>query len=244
MKDKGGIYIIENKVDGKKYIGQTIGFKKRFKHHRISLRGNKHRNPHLQHAWNKYGEDNFKFIEFFPCEREKFGYWELYFVRMFNSLDQKKGYNIHIPDGKGRGFTISEETRKRMGDASRGKNNANYGKVMSQEQRKKISDTLKGGKLSPETIAKISGKNNHNYGRTGAKHPLFGKSPSLERRINASRAWGVTPFAAYKDGSKIGEYDTQAQCGRELGIRQSGVSGCLSGRYKSSKGYTFVYLIN
>ena len=242
MKYEGGIYIILSKIDGKKYIGQTIGFKKRFKYHRITLRGNKHRNPHLQHAWNKYGEENFEFIEFFPCEREKFGYWELFFVRKFNTLDQTEGYNIHIPDGKGRGFSLSDETKAKISAAQQGDKNWNKGKTLSPETRKKISDSLRGRKLSPECLRKISGKNNHNYGRTGAKHPLFGVSPSIERRINASRAWGMVPFAVYKDGVKIGEYETQAQCGRELGIRQSGISQCLKGRGKTCNGYTFIFI--
>jgi len=266
MKYEGGIYIILSKIDGKKYIGQTIGFKKRFKYHRITLRGNKHRNPHLQHAWNKYGEENFEFIEFFPCEREKFGYWELFFVRKFNTLDQTEGYNIHIPDGTGRGFSLSDETKARISAAQLGKK----GKSPSPETRRKISEALKGRKLSPETLAKISGKNNHCYGRTGAKHPMFGRTwknhprfgkahtketkkkmsiasrkrwgnMSKEDYENVAIANGGKPFIVYKDGIKMGRHISQTLCAKELGVKQPQISDCLHNHTKSVNGYTFVF---
>lgn len=58
---KSGIYKILNLVTGKFYIGSTImSILKRTDHHKALLRKNKHKNTHLQNAWNKYGEDNFQ----------------------------------------------------------------------------------------------------------------------------------------------------------------------------------------
>ena len=54
-----GIYKIENKVNGKIYVGQSIDIDTRWYNHRNELNGNRHYNEHLQNAWNKYGEDNF-----------------------------------------------------------------------------------------------------------------------------------------------------------------------------------------
>lgn len=57
-----GIYIIQNKVNGNIYIGSTSNFSKRKNRHFRYLRTGKHENKHLQHAFNKYGENAFDFI--------------------------------------------------------------------------------------------------------------------------------------------------------------------------------------
>ena len=55
------IYRITNTINNKCYIGQTKDYEQRFAEHKRLLRRNKHQNPHLQSAWNKYGEKNFSF---------------------------------------------------------------------------------------------------------------------------------------------------------------------------------------
>lgn len=59
---KIGVYKILNTVDNKCYIGgTTMSFQKRMRHHVSLLRIGKHKNPYLQNAWNKYGEESFSF---------------------------------------------------------------------------------------------------------------------------------------------------------------------------------------
>ena len=58
---KGYIYQIINKVDGRRYVGQTINLHKRKQTHFSKLRNNKHPNILLQQAWNEWGEENFSF---------------------------------------------------------------------------------------------------------------------------------------------------------------------------------------
>lgn len=55
------IYRIRNIVNQKFYVGSTINSKERFRTHRSKLRRGVHHTPHLQAAWNKYGEECFKF---------------------------------------------------------------------------------------------------------------------------------------------------------------------------------------
>lgn len=55
------IYAIVHIASGKRYVGSTVDRKSRRAHHWSALRGNRHHCPHLQNAWNKYGEDAFEF---------------------------------------------------------------------------------------------------------------------------------------------------------------------------------------
>ena len=55
------IYKIRNVVNGKFYVGSTVDTRVRFQCHRRQLRKGKHHCAPLQYAWNKYGEDCFKF---------------------------------------------------------------------------------------------------------------------------------------------------------------------------------------
>jgi group I intron endonuclease len=55
------IYKIVNTVNGKFYVGSTTNTRERFRTHRNRLRRNRHHAPHLQAAWNKYGEAAFVF---------------------------------------------------------------------------------------------------------------------------------------------------------------------------------------
>lgn len=65
------IYKIENLCNGKSYIGCSNNAEKRFKQHINLLNKNKHKNPKLQNAWNKYGEKQFTFYIVTECETEE-----------------------------------------------------------------------------------------------------------------------------------------------------------------------------
>ena len=68
-----GIYQILNKNNEKRYIGSTSdSFRKRWNLHKYHLRNNKHKNSHLQYAWNKYGEQTFScsVVELFEWKGE------------------------------------------------------------------------------------------------------------------------------------------------------------------------------
>ena len=83
-------------------------------------------------------EDEKKFLEELP-----------YFAEM-----REKGLH-QISEGK-KGKQCSEETRKKISEATKGENNPNYGKQCSEETRKKISEGNKGKQCSEETRKKIS----------------------------------------------------------------------------------------
>jgi len=90
-----GIYKIENMVNGKVYIGSSKDIKQRFRQHLSDLKNNRHHSIHLQRAWNKYGESNFKFsiIEELDYINDLF-ITERHYIIKFDSLNKNKGYNI------------------------------------------------------------------------------------------------------------------------------------------------------
>jgi len=60
FSEKPGVYVIENLMNNKIYIGSSVmRVIKRIEHHVSMLRANKHKNAHLQNAFNKYGETSF-----------------------------------------------------------------------------------------------------------------------------------------------------------------------------------------
>jgi group I intron endonuclease len=74
-----GIYLLENTVNGKKYVGSSSNIYNRCRSHKSSLRNNKHHNTHLQASFNKHGIDNFEFHVIEECEQgnkiEREQYW-------------------------------------------------------------------------------------------------------------------------------------------------------------------------
>jgi group I intron endonuclease len=58
--DVAGIYKIVNRVNGLCYVGQSARVRKRIQEHFRLLRMNRHPNPKLQNAFNKYGEEQFE----------------------------------------------------------------------------------------------------------------------------------------------------------------------------------------
>lgn len=78
LKENCGIYKITNVINDKFYIGSSIRIDARFKEHKKLLKSNKHHSMHLQNAYNKYGDENFKYevieicLESILAEREQY----------------------------------------------------------------------------------------------------------------------------------------------------------------------------
>ena len=154
----GYIYLIENTINCKKYIGQTI-------QNDINKRWNKHKQVNksfigtcLYNAYKKYGISNFKFKIICVCFDEDTNKFEEEYVKKYNTL-YPNGYNM-IEGGKSRKFTpfLKELISSKLS----GINHPNYGKHLKEETKRKLSEGTKGNKNhnfgkrpSEETIAKI-----------------------------------------------------------------------------------------
>ena len=184
------IYKATNKINGKIYIGQTIKtLQKRINGH-IS-NGNRY-NYKFANAIKKYGADGFEWEIIEECKTIKqLNEREEYWIKELNSMDSRIGYNVKYG---GNNHILTEETKRKIGDAKRGCNNHMFSKKTPLETKIKIANANRGRKHTDETKTKIS---NAKKGKlTGENHPLFGKHRTYETKRKISKA---------TTGKKIGE---------------------------------------
>ena len=168
MKTNTGIYIIICTKTNKYYIGYASEINSRFRHHKSTLKNNTHKNTYLQRAWNKYGEENFRFEVLERCHKNQLCFLEHWWVIVLGARNPKYGYNLAPTNSKqiagnnresalkgvktrrqnGK-HLLTAETKKKIG-------NANRGRKMSDLMKKKLSIANKGKKLSEKHINIIS----------------------------------------------------------------------------------------
>lgn len=107
-----GIYIITCQY--KYYIGKSINVYKRLYDHKRYLSLNQHPNPHLQSAWNLYGEKAFTFEILEEYFKEYLDSFENYWCILLNTHNKKFGYNIQSIKVGNSFVNTSEETREKM----------------------------------------------------------------------------------------------------------------------------------
>jgi group I intron endonuclease len=147
-----GIYRILNTQNAKYYIGSSTSIVARWNTHKHLLRKGIHQNGHLQGAWNKYGEEAFKFEIIEQTESNKLIAREQFYKNLYKSYNPVFGYDMleiagsttgykHTPIAK---FKISEALRKRKG------------KKVSPEEKERLRNLRLGDKPSIETLQKRS----------------------------------------------------------------------------------------
>lgn len=156
------IYVIRNIVNTKVYVGQTKNPKSRKADHFCAARsGNS--NYHIHRSMHLHGVENFSFEILEECEDDVTNERERHWIAHFDSFNPEKGYNL--TKGGDQNFEISDETRKRMSVAKRGKplseqNRKNLwrsrDRKFSNQHRLNLSLAAKKRKASDETKKKMS----------------------------------------------------------------------------------------
>ena len=108
-----GIYQIKNKINGKKYVGQSTDIEGRLKDHFRYLKNKnyKQENEHFIRAFHKYGAENFEASIIAICDEKDLNIYEPWFINIQGCANPKYGYNKTF-GGEGNRTTI--ETRKKM----------------------------------------------------------------------------------------------------------------------------------
>ena len=110
-----GIYKIENKINGKIYIGQSINIKIRWQQHKREAKCNR-RNAPLYNALRKYGVDNFTFEVLEECPQELLNEKEIFWIAHYKSNDSDFGYNV-LAGGQNGGILYPNEWFYELWDA-------------------------------------------------------------------------------------------------------------------------------
>jgi group I intron endonuclease len=133
---ESGIYVIRCNPTGVEYYGGSVNIRHRWFTHRSHLRGNCHNNRYLQRAWNKYGEVAFDFEIISTC-------WPEQVLELEQAtLD----------------FVFERMGQERLFNVCRNATSFRKGLKCSEEQKAKISATMKGRpgrKHSVEVIERI-----------------------------------------------------------------------------------------
>jgi group I intron endonuclease len=159
------IYRITNMANGKYYIGSADSFARREWQHKYDLKRGVHKNPRLQAAWNKYGEEMFVFevLEEIPEGGNQLQVEDGYLKKC---VGQPDCYNINPSAELSRlGIVLTQEVKENISAGRKGKHagedHYRYGKTVSEEVRQKIGMAQKGKpksagrKVSEEGRAKI-----------------------------------------------------------------------------------------
>lgn len=109
----GYIYKITNNINGKIYIGQTIGtIEKRFAEHKNAAKnGCRYA---LHRAIRKYGIENFSIEEIEQCPIEELDNKEQYWISFYDSYSH--GYNMTIGGSAVRKPPLNEEKKQQILD--------------------------------------------------------------------------------------------------------------------------------
>lgn len=201
-----GCYVIENKLNGHRYVGSSVNVPVRLAWHRRLLKHDKHHSRHLQRAWNKYGRDAFDFIFLMICDKSKLLHYEQKLIDAWNpeyNVCRFAGNTLgkkHTPEAKKKmslsriGKHPSEETRLRNSLSNKGRASWNKGKSLSEEHKHKVGEASKRSWESKERRERgsevVRGENN----------PFYGKKHSEE---------AIDKIRQSKIGRKIGHFSQE-----------------------------------
>jgi len=208
----GYIYTITNKTDNKIYVGQTVqDVELRWKDH--LKRGSNCR--YLKSAINKYGVDNFVFKLVCITFDNQLDDMEIQYIEKYKSL-VPNGYNLRRGGNSGRHHA---ETKQKIYDTLkiRYQNGLIHprnqlGIPHSEITKKRISESLKGRKISQESINKRI----------------------ISRRINKIIQFDI-------EGNRLNSFDSCKEAGEYVGASLSNISSCCIGKAKTAKGYVWKY---
>lgn len=92
---RSGVYCLTNKINGKRYVGQSINIYNRYRKHLVNSRLKDLKGLILYQAIRKYGEENFELSILEYGEKEDLDKLEYKYIKKYNTeVRQGNGYNM------------------------------------------------------------------------------------------------------------------------------------------------------
>lgn len=227
--------------DGKRYVGLTsIKPSYRFNYGR-GYKGNKQFYAAIQF----FGWENIRHeIVAEGLTEEEACDLEIKLIAEYKCTDPRYGYNKSRGGQKGcSGVKYTAERLQKI----IGANNPMYGRHMSDETKRRISEAKKGRSIWSEEARNLMSIN-----RRGEKSPRWGKHFTPEQRAKMSVAqkgkrtgkdnsWSRAVLKIGPNGEILQKYGAAKEAARDVGVDPSCIIACCNGKQKTSKGYQWRY---
>jgi group I intron endonuclease len=233
------IYQITNIITKKTLIGLTSQSpSKRWNQHLNLLKNNKHKNPHIQNSFNKYGQSAFTFkIIDTAKSKQELSMLEKFWISSTFSTDMSFGYNKK--DGGFDKFEVSKESRKRMSDFQKQYFATPEGKArLTAMAEKKKGHTPWNKGTKGLVVAWNKGmarteqeKIHHSKVMQGKKYP--------NRKKHITPPGNVKSVLCHQNGKT---YISSTEAAKDLGLASRNIRQVAQGKKKTHKGYTFMFV--
>ena len=211
MQVKEKTYVVYRHIfpNGKSYIGITCV---KPYYYRWRAGSSYRKQPKVHNAIKKYGWENIKHeLLFENLSQKEANRIEQKMIAKYDSV--KNGYNVSTGGGGTYGIPCSEETKKKISRANKGKSCTNDN---LKHYRETHGAWNKGGHLTPEQYRKIV----------------------AERRARCNKAISAYDPITLK---KVLHFESCAEASRTMGVSESNISRCARGGRPTSAGYVWRY---
>ncbi len=194
-----GVYCIICSVSGKWYVGKSTDIRRRWRKHKSDLNKGEHKNPHLQSAWLKYGEESFEFSILALASADEL------VVKEQEYMDLCRGENIKLYNFRDAiGVWHSDESKAKMSAAKKGKklsdkhrlslSIAHSKRLHTDEEKEKISTSLRTSEAFKRYTESRKGKKATDEHRQRISNALKGRVHSEEHKANFSAVMTGRPL--------------------------------------------------
>lgn len=209
-----GIYKIQNLINGKIYIGQSVHIKARFNQHKNEAKNGNTR-P-LYNAIRKYGVENFSFEVIEECSKEKLNEREIYWIKKYDSFHN--GYNL-TPGGS-EPYKVDIDLVYSLWDNG-----------------KSVKEIVEITKISKSSVYNyLCDYKNYSASESNRRGGILAYKTAVNNG-NCNDNLEVKIIQYTLTGEHIKDWYSQKQIERELGIESDLIGRVLNGKQKQAGGF-------
>lgn len=220
------IYLIENKTNKKKYIGQSVNYQKRMKEHIYGR--NSRQNSIVDRAIKKHGENNFSFsVIDIAHNQEEADEKERFYIKHYKSL-KPNGYNVLIGGRNQQGSWNSKKV---------------YMYNLNGEYIREFDSAQEVQRWSNSFYLRESVRDCCNGKINKCKDMIFcytkqQKIKPYQKPISSRRK---TVFQFDLKGNVLNSFQSIDTASKETNTSRTAILGCLKGHYKTANGFRWGY---